>query len=218
LGYIHAKNYAHRDIKPDNIMITNDNVIKYIDLGLSCLYKARDDYVTDTCHGHPGSLTFMPPEFFYQPQQSNQSTQAYDYQNTATRSTIPDISILPDVSSLKFTNMSEDFSSDSGITKPAREDNIIGAKAHDVWSLAVTMFQLANGDKAFPFKIYDNQKKTLSKNEIMQNIANAPQFSSNYIYDDGRTDRYLSFLLINNWKERPTINQAIKYFVDFVDV
>jgi serine/threonine protein kinase len=36
LLYIHEKMYAHMDIKPDNIMISNDGQIKYIDFGLAC--------------------------------------------------------------------------------------------------------------------------------------------------------------------------------------
>lgn len=37
LQYIHNKNYAHRDIHSENIMITNENDIKYIDFDQACL-------------------------------------------------------------------------------------------------------------------------------------------------------------------------------------
>jgi serine/threonine protein kinase len=42
LKYIHSKNYSRRDIKPDNILITRDYTIKYIDFGLACLSKCRE--------------------------------------------------------------------------------------------------------------------------------------------------------------------------------
>ena len=64
LYYIHNKGYAHRDIKPDNILITKDLTIKYIDFGLACLEECRIDMCTNKCRGKPGTLPYMPPEFF----------------------------------------------------------------------------------------------------------------------------------------------------------
>lgn len=64
LKFIHDSSYAHRDIKPDNILITDDLVIKYIDFGLSCLDKCREDACLNTCKGRVGTLVYEPPEFF----------------------------------------------------------------------------------------------------------------------------------------------------------
>lgn len=36
LGVMHAKNYVHADIKPNNLMITADGTVKIIDFGQSC--------------------------------------------------------------------------------------------------------------------------------------------------------------------------------------
>ena len=59
LLYLHKNNILHRDIKPKNILIGNDNEAKIIDFGLSKIQrkldKAFDSY---------GSLSFMPPEIF----------------------------------------------------------------------------------------------------------------------------------------------------------
>lgn len=64
LKMIHDKGYAHRDIKPDNILITKDLTIKYIDFGLACLERCRISMCTNTCKGAPGTVLYMPPEFF----------------------------------------------------------------------------------------------------------------------------------------------------------
>jgi len=55
LKVIHDRNYAHRDIKPDNILITSDYTIKYIDFGLACNNNCSDGF---------GTVLYMPPEFF----------------------------------------------------------------------------------------------------------------------------------------------------------
>jgi serine/threonine-protein kinase 24/25/MST4 len=64
LQHIHSKGYAHRDIKPDNILITEGLTIKYIDFGIACLKRCRLQSCTDTCTGSPGTLIYEPPEFF----------------------------------------------------------------------------------------------------------------------------------------------------------
>ena len=59
LLYLHKNNILHRDIKPKNILIGNDDEAKIIDFGLSKIQrkldKAFDSY---------GSLSFMTPEIF----------------------------------------------------------------------------------------------------------------------------------------------------------
>lgn len=35
INHCHAQNIAHRDIKPDNIMITDQDTVRLIDFGLS---------------------------------------------------------------------------------------------------------------------------------------------------------------------------------------
>jgi len=157
LRFIHERGYAHRDIKPDNILITEDYTIKYIDFGLACLQQCRVMSCTNTCKGTPGTLLYMPPEFF----------------------------------------------------NGTHEDSVSASKAHDVWALALVMFELAHGLNIYPFQIFTpDGSAVLSNEQMMANIAQAPTFSSNYTLDDGRTNIFLNSLLIQNWHSRPTVEIA----------
>lgn len=60
LGHAHSKKMIHRDIKPDNILVTEQGEIKVADLGLA---KAVDDDMSMTQSGHGlGTPHYMPPE------------------------------------------------------------------------------------------------------------------------------------------------------------
>lgn len=73
LREIHSQNVAHRDVKPENIMIKKDNEvegqfdIKYIDFGLACHDETCDtDRMT-------GSLVYLAPEILYPKRVPNQT-------------------------------------------------------------------------------------------------------------------------------------------------
>lgn len=58
LKEIHSKNIIHKDIKPDNLFLTNKGIIKIGDFGISRqLYNSRD--FANTCNG---PLLYMAPE------------------------------------------------------------------------------------------------------------------------------------------------------------
>lgn len=42
LEHIHDKGYAHRDIKPQNLLLSSQFVLKIADFGFSCMLKGRD--------------------------------------------------------------------------------------------------------------------------------------------------------------------------------
>jgi serine/threonine protein kinase len=62
LYFLHEKcNIIHRDIKPDNIILCNDNNIKLLDFGLS-VYLNNPNNNLVTRHSLKGALRYVPPE------------------------------------------------------------------------------------------------------------------------------------------------------------
>ena len=59
VAYMHAQGMAHRDLKPQNVLLTAEGRVKICDLGL-----ARMKNTTSTLTSGVGTLAFMPPEAF----------------------------------------------------------------------------------------------------------------------------------------------------------
>uniref|UniRef100_H2YV64 non-specific serine/threonine protein kinase n=1 Tax=Ciona savignyi TaxID=51511 RepID=H2YV64_CIOSA len=60
LEYLHCQHVVHKDIKPSNLLITNDETLKITDLGVA---EALDMFSQcDTCFTSQGSPAFQPPE------------------------------------------------------------------------------------------------------------------------------------------------------------
>lgn len=62
LSFIHSKKLVHRDIKPQNIMITKQGKIKFVDFGTGC--SISEDPNIDICKGTAGTDRFLDPRFF----------------------------------------------------------------------------------------------------------------------------------------------------------
>ncbi|XP_011087372.2 probable serine/threonine-protein kinase PBL5 [Sesamum indicum] len=73
LAYLHARNIIHRDMRPDNILITHDHESMLGDFGLA---KAQQDDTSDT--GVVGTLGYLAPEYAESGKMSTK-TDVYSY-------------------------------------------------------------------------------------------------------------------------------------------
>lgn len=59
IEYLHAQGVVHRDIKPDNLLLTEDDVLKIVDFGVSEMFEKSSEMLTAKSAGSPA---FLPPE------------------------------------------------------------------------------------------------------------------------------------------------------------
>lgn len=61
IEYLHAQGVCHRDLKPDNLLMTSDDVLKIVDFGVSDMFEKPEGgrMMTTKAAGTPA---FMPPE------------------------------------------------------------------------------------------------------------------------------------------------------------
>ena len=55
---MHEHDIAHRDIKPDNMLLSKDGTVKIVDFGVSEMFSKGNDKLKNTA----GSPAFYPPE------------------------------------------------------------------------------------------------------------------------------------------------------------
>jgi serine/threonine protein kinase len=62
LSYAHSRGLIHRDIKPDNLMVTDDGVLKILDFGLARLMSDLGQVGLTQTGAVMGTLQYMAPE------------------------------------------------------------------------------------------------------------------------------------------------------------
>jgi len=62
LEYVHARGVVHSDLKPGNVMITRDGVVKLMDFGIAVGSLSADDRTRTVHQGVLGTPAFMAPE------------------------------------------------------------------------------------------------------------------------------------------------------------
>lgn len=85
------------------------------------------------------------------------------------------------------------------------EDSLLCSQKHDIWSLGVVLYEMANGYNLFPFDIPINWNRS----GVGQNIYYAPRYKSYYMSDGGFLNNFIDSLLINDWKQRPCVFAAL---------
>ncbi len=62
LDYLHRRGVIHRDLKPDNVLVTHEGAVKVLDFGLA--QASGDMAITGATQETAGTLMYMAPELF----------------------------------------------------------------------------------------------------------------------------------------------------------
>lgn len=74
LAYIHSKRFVHRDVKPENVLISTTFVLKISDFGFCKNVTTSGTFSTSS--GLKGTLTYMAPEYLQMKDKSEEEIRA----------------------------------------------------------------------------------------------------------------------------------------------
>ena len=58
----HSEQIAHCDIKPDNVMLTEDGDVRILDFGIARIFASESEFTAGQCPHGTGTPAYMPPE------------------------------------------------------------------------------------------------------------------------------------------------------------
>ncbi|KAL4446871.1 hypothetical protein ABPG74_014843 [Tetrahymena malaccensis] len=135
LSYLHSNNIIHRDIKPQNILISKCGMVKLSDFGISTIVGDEEENLQN----QDGTYHFQPPEFFAKEVKTQNSS---------------NFSFLPGTISSHRKNK---HGKEQAQKIANRIERICRLKQADVWALGVTLYALVY--KKLPF--YHNNLQEL---------------------------------------------------------
>jgi serine/threonine protein kinase len=78
IAHIHASGVAHRDVKPENLVMTEKGVLKIADFGVADVVQSCFETEPNLCKGQCGSEPYWPPELFKIERHGNDDREGYD--------------------------------------------------------------------------------------------------------------------------------------------
>ncbi|KAJ3373588.1 hypothetical protein GGF31_000429 [Allomyces arbusculus] len=151
IEYLHEHHIIHRDIKPDNLLLSADNELKIVDFGVSEMFASKDQVA-----GSAGSPAFVAPEL------CRMSLYSPATGNNATPVTSPSMTPSPSTSLDPSTHLNTGSSTTSSTSSTGLN---VSGRACDIWSMGVTLYCMVFGRLPFTGRSVVELYKSIAEDE-----------------------------------------------------